>query len=161
MTTSTKRLLLVLAALSALVPAARAADCKPVYGFYSSELGFCGGLPCTQGQLIGGIQADYAFAATGVIPPNALVAPDRADPALEGAIFYVGKSDVALKSSGDHVFASDSGVIDVGGTGKQAALLVITGGSGAHAGATGYLQLRGTVQGSHVTGDYRGEVCTP
>ena len=53
------------------------------------------------------------------------------------------------------------GVIDQGATGKQAALLVIGGGTGAYARATGFLQLRGTLgAGGQVTGDYLGEICT-
>lgn len=147
---------LALAVLAA-APAARAGECRPVHGFYTSQVQEpCAGALCTAGELIGGIQATYAFIATAVLPAGALAA---GDPALAGALFYVGQSDVALKS-GDHVHASDAGVIDPGATGKQAALLVITGGTGAYAGATGFLQLRGTL-GAQVEGDYVGEICTP
>jgi hypothetical protein len=143
-----------------LVPSApRAGDgCKPVYGFYSSQQQQdCAGLFCTAGHLIGGIQGDYAFVQTGALPAAAIGGD------VASALFYVGKSDVALKS-GDHVYASDSGVLDLppSGTGKQAALLVIVGGTGAYAGATGFLQLRGTLEaGGVVSGDYLGQICTP
>jgi len=159
MTRTTTAALVALATL-APAPSARAGDgCKPVYGFYTSQIQpTCAGALCTAGELIGGIQADYAFVATGLLPANALAAAP--DPALVAAIFYVGASDVALKHGGEHVFASDAGVIDQA-TGKQAALLVITGGTGAYEGATGFLQLRGTLAGGQVTGDYSGEICTP
>ncbi len=153
--------LLLVAALAPASP--RAGDCKPVYGFYTSQQQQeCAGLFCTAGRLIGGIQAEYAFVQTGALPASAV----GGDAALASAFFYVGKSDVTLKS-GEHVFASDSGVIDLPpplgtGTGKQAALLVIAGGTGAYAGATGFLQLRGTFgTDGRITGDYSGQLCTP
>lgn len=147
---------------AALAPAAaRAGDgCKPVYGFYTSQVqdpATCGGF-CTAGELIGGIQATYAFVQTGVTGAPAL----GGDPALAAVIFYVGRSVVTLKRGGDEVHAFDAGSIDLAG-GKQAALLVVQGGTGAYAAATGFLQLRGTLdlQSGHVTGDYSGELCTP
>lgn len=157
----------VLFALAALVPAApaRAGDCKPVHGFYTSQQQDCGpGKFCTAGQLIGGIQGAYSFEQTAALPPLAI----GGDPAFANALFYVGESDVVLKS-GDHVRASDSGVIDLPppvATGKQAALLVVHGGTGAYAAATGFLQLRGTLALAAdgtiaVTGDYSGQICTP
>lgn len=159
MTGRIKRGVLLLAAV-ALAPAARAGDgCRPVYGFYTSSIQpSCAGALCTAGELIGALQAEYAFVASGLMPASAL--SPGGDPALASALFYVGASDVTLRS-GDHVFASDSGVIDVGGTGKQAALLVVTGGTGAHTGATGFLQLRGSLEDGQVAGDYLGEICTP
>ncbi len=154
--TRTTTALLLAAALAAAAPA-RAGDCKPVHGSYSSQPRPCATF-CTAGTLIGGLQGDYAFAATAFQPASALAPGDEA---LAHAQFYVGKSDVTLKG-GDRVSASDSGVIDQGGTGKQAALLVVSGGTGAHAGASGYLQLRGTLGANgQVTGDYSGEICTP
>ncbi len=152
--------MVLLAAIAPASPARAGEGCKPVYGFYTSRQQACDAPFCTAGRLIGGIQADYAFVATQFLPAAALAG---GDPALANALFYVGKSDVTLKS-GDHVFASDSGVIDPPplGTGKQAALLVVSGGTGAYAGATGFLQLRGTLgAGGIVTGDYSGEICTP
>ncbi len=156
----TTTIALLLAA--ALAPASpRAGDgCKPVYGFYTSQQQQeCAGLFCTAGRLIGGIQADYAFVQTGALPAGAI----GGDASLANALFYVGESDVTLRS-GEHVYASDSGVLDLPpyGTGKQAALLVVHGGTGAYAAATGFLQLRGTLEaGGVVTGDYSGEICTP
>lgn len=89
-----------------------------------------------------------------------------ASPALHAGRSHRGAGVVSDANPGGphdhaHVFASDAGVIDVGGTGRQAALLVVTGGNGSHAGATGFLQLRGSVEGGQVTGDYVGEICTP
>ncbi|HET8542700.1 MAG TPA: hypothetical protein VFL83_22690 [Anaeromyxobacter sp.] len=153
----------VLVLAAALAPApARAGDCKPVHGSYTSQAFFPPECPtsfCTAGEVIGGLQGAYTFTQTQVLPA-AVLAPG--DGALENALFYVGASDVTLRS-GDHVYASDSGVIDVPpGTGKQAALLVISGGTGGHAGATGFLQLRGTLgPGGRVTGDFTGQICTP
>lgn len=156
----TTSLALSLFSALALASPARAGDCKPVYGFYSSQAFFPPQCPadfCTAGDLVGGIQATYGFVATRFVPAAPL---DPADPALAAVVFYVGESDVATKR-GDHVYATDAGVIDQGATGKQAALLVITGGTGAYEGATGYLQLRGTLgPDGRVTGDYLGELCT-
>lgn len=153
-------LVLAFAALATPFVARAGEGCKPVHGFYTSSIQTpCAGALCTAGELIGGIQGTYAFVATGLLPPPALTTDGA--PALAGALFYVGESVVVLKQSGDHVFASDAGVIDVGGTGKQAALLVVTGGTGARSGATGFLQLRGSLEAGEVAGDYFGEICTP
>jgi hypothetical protein len=142
----------LVAALLALP--AHAGDCRPVHGFYSSmpapegcasPVGFC-----TAGDLIGGLQGTYAFVMSTLTP---------AEP--PGVVFYTGTSVVHLRS-GD-VYATDAGAIDLGGTtGRQSALLTITGGTGAEAGATGYLQLLGElgVTGA-VQGEYWGLVCTP
>ena len=156
---------LLLVAVLAPVRQARAGDgCKPVYGFYSSQQQACDAPFCTAGQLIGGIQGDYTFVQTAALPATAI----GGDPVLANALFYVGESDVALKG-GDHVRASDSGVIDLPpplGTGKQAALLIVHGGTGAYAAATGFLQLRGTLEFAEggtiaVSGDFFGQICTP
>lgn len=155
---TTSAVLLLVAALAPASPARAGGGCRPVYGFYTSQQQQqCAGLFCTAGHLIGGIQADYAFVQTGALPATAIGGD------VASALFYVGRSDVVLRS-GDHVYASDSGVLDLppAGTGKQAALLVIDGGTGAYAGATGFLQLRGTLEaGGVVTGDYSGQICTP
>jgi hypothetical protein len=132
-----------------------------VYGFYrshpvappecTSPVGFC-----TAGELIGGIQGTYAFTMTSVAPSQ--------EPTTPGVIFYSGHSVVSPKGgAGDAVLATDNGAIDLGATGRQAALLTITGGTGAYGGATGYLLLRGTLDPltSEVSGDYVGEICSP
>jgi hypothetical protein len=161
---TTLAVLFVLAALAPAAPA-HAGDCKPVTGSYTSQQQDCGpGRFCTAGQLIGGIQGGYTFQQTGALPPTAL----GGDAVFANAIFYVGESDVVLKD-GDHVRASDSGVIDLPppvATGKQAALLIVHGGTGAYATATGFLQLRGTLAFAAdgtiaVRGDYSGQICTP
>lgn len=155
------RSILVLAAL-ALAPPANAGDCKPVSGFYSSTVQeTTDGSFRTAGELWGGLQGTYTFVQTGARPAW-LLTPDPADDGTAGPLFYVGTSVVTLKS-GDRVDAADHGVIDTGATGKQAALLVVTGGSGAHDGASGFLQLRGALDlaSGTVTGDYQGELCTP
>ncbi len=153
------RLALACAALAALLaaPAARAdADCRPVYGHFSSgpaptcdsPVGFC-----TAGRLIGGIQASYSFSMTTEQP-----APPPNPP---GVVFYTGQSTVTLDRGGA-ILLSDAGAISFT-LGKMAALLTVTGGTGAAAGATGYLQLHGSLDlaTGTVTGDYVGEICTP
>ncbi len=151
---TTIRSLLALTALLASAPV-RAGECKPVYGFYTSNPIPCAAPLCTAGDLIGGIQASYEFTATALVPAN--------DPTMPGVSFYLGRSVVAPLRGDALVFASDSGVVDLGVTGKQAALLTITGGTGAYEGARGYLLLRGTLDlaAGVVSGDYSGEICTP
>ncbi len=153
------RLALTCAALAALLAAAAAradAGCKPVHGHFSSEpaptcdspVGFC-----TAGRLIGGIQASYFFSMTtqeAAPPPNP-----------PGVVFYTGQSTVTLDRVGA-ILLSDAGAIGFT-LGKMAALLTVTGRTGDAAGASGYLQLHGSLDlaTGAVTGDYVGQICAP
>ena len=145
-------------ALAAVSTSARAGECKPVHGFYTStpvpanDCASVVGL-CTAGELIGGIQGTYRFTATGFVPSG--------DPQVT---FYTGESVVSPKLGGT-VTARDYGTIQLPApnvTGRQAALLIITGGVDRWAGASGYLQLVGSLDAEfHVQGEYFGQICTP
>jgi hypothetical protein len=133
-----------------------------VHGFYTSHplpAAECPTAPllCTAGELVGGLQGTYAFTMTGIVPADA-------SPPGAGVTFYVGESAVALKRGGT-VAAADHGTIDLrpGGTGRQAALLLLGGGTGALEGASGYLQLLGVLDlaSGTVEGEFSGELCTP
>jgi len=144
---------------------ARAADCKPVHGFYTSApvppppAGDCASPVgfCTAGELIGGIQGTYAFTMSEALPQ------DFVDP-RSAITFYKGASVVSPKAGGT-VTARDYGTIDLraGGTGRQSALLIIDGGTDRWAGATGFLQLLGLLDlaAGGVAGEYWGQLCTP
>ena len=157
------RLLACAALATALaVPSLSLARCRPVHGFYTSnplppEECPTAPLLCTAGELVGGLQGTYAFTMTGIVPADA-------NPPGAGVTFYVGESVVTLKRGGT-VLAADHGTIDLrpGGTGRQAALLLLGGGTGRLEGGSGYLQLLGALDpgAGTVEGEYTGEVCTP
>jgi hypothetical protein len=56
-----------------------------------------------------------------------------------------------------------SGALDLGPLGGFASLITFTGGTGAMAGATGQIRLRGELNQAEgtTTGDYIGTLCTP
>jgi hypothetical protein len=130
-------------------------SCKPVVGSFEARIvppPDCAAVLCTAGRVWGGLQGTYEF--TMPAPPT---------PSGVGAIhFFTGSSDVTTKS-GEHVFGADTGTIDFGPDGGFASLITFTGGTGALAGATGQIRLRGQldqVEGT-TSGDYLGTICTP
>lgn len=72
----------------------------------------------------------------------------------ESRRFFTARSVMSL--AGSHLFTADAGVINGPRSVEQ---LVITGGDGAYAGATGYLYASGDLLGTG--GKYEGEVCLP
>ena len=77
-------------------------------------------------------------------------------------VFFTGRSTIFLKS-GDQLLGTDTGSIDLPpGLGGFASLITFTGGSGAMAGATGQIRLRGEFDPAEATtsGDYIGTLCT-
>ena len=132
-------------------------DCRHVYGHYSSHplppdqcssaVGFC-----TSGSLTGSLRGAYSFVMDTLIPSPQATTP--------GVIYYTGSS-LMQPSWGGSLVGTDNGVIDLGGNGKQAAMVTITDGADGLEGAHGYLLLRGNLDQTTglVTGDYSGEIC--
>lgn len=155
-------LIVALAALGFATPASAHGDdaqpgCRHVYGHYvaqpvppsqcASAVGFC-----TAGQLSGALAGGYSF-----VMDTIMGSPQATTP---GIVYYTGSSLITLRRGGSLV-GTDNGVVDLGPSGKQAALVTITDGADGLSGAHGYLQLRGTLDATTgvVTGDYRGEIC--
>ena len=130
-------------------------SCKPVVGSFEARVvrpPGCLAVFCTEGRVWGGLQGTYQFAM-----------PTPPIPSGVGAIhFFTGDSDVTT-NSGDHVFGKDTGSIDFGPDGGFASLITFTGGTGALAGTTGQIRLRGQLDQTTFTtsGDYLGTICTP
>lgn len=152
------------------VPVFADQSCKPVVGHFEALTvppgeGHCPSDPmafCTAGRVWGGIQGNYQFFITGAMPA-ALVGADAST-----VLFFTGKSTIFLKS-GDELLGTDTGSIDSlpGGQGGFASLITFDGGTGAMAGASGQIRLRGelaavegTTEGT-TSGDYIGTLCTP
>ncbi len=163
MTNSTRSLVAIAATLT-LAGSARAADCKPVRGLYTSTLQDKGctspvGI-CTSGKLTGDIEGTYVFTMTDSLPQNPY------DPG-HAITFYKGASAVSPKSGGT-INLRDYGTVDMrqpppaDAPGLQAALLTVEGGTGRWVEATGYLQLVGgrNPETGAVEGEYRGALCT-
>lgn len=153
--------------ISAVAAAPLAADqtCKPVNGHFEASIvppgvGHCPPDPsafCTAGRVWGGIQGNYQFVITALIPSVA-IGPGG----VPTVFFFTGKSTIFLKSD-DQLFGTDTGSLDLPpGQGGFASLITFNGGSGAMATATGQIRLRGQFSAAAGTtsGDYDGNVCT-
>ncbi len=151
------RFLAVAALALAIAPAVAIAEpsCKPIVGHFEAHVvppPECTAPFCTAGHVWGGLQGTYEFAMTTIQPSGAV-------PAI---VFYTGQSVVTTKS-GDIVDGTDTGAIDLGPNAGFASLITFTGGTGAHAGASGQIRLRGELDQAEgtTTGDYIGTLCTP
>jgi hypothetical protein len=135
-----------------------AQQCKPVVGSFEATVqpaSTCAGPLCTAGRVWGGIQGNYQFTMNKIIP--------NGEPVVPTIFFFTGHSIVFLKS-GDQLFGTDTGTIDLPpGKGGFASLITFTGGTGAMLNATGQIRLRGEFDPAEGTtsGDYLGTVCTP
>ena len=167
----TRALVFLVAAVVGLVawsvPASADQACKPVVGHFEAVLvppgqGHCPVAPpppepslCTAGRVWGGIQGNYQFVSTGILPSTAIAGPPE-------IFFFTGKSTIALKS-GDQLLRADTGSIDlVSPFGGFASLITFDGGTGAMSNATGQIRLRGEFSASEGTtaGDYLGTLCS-
>ena len=155
-----RKLMLLAAALAAeAAPVFAAQSCKPVVGHFEAVIVPVGpDCPafCTAGRVWGGIQGEYDFVATSFFPAAFLGG-------IPSAQFFTGQSVIAL-NSGDELKGTDSGIIDPApplgtGAGGFASLISFTGGTGAMAGATGQIRLRGEVTVEGTRGDYIGTLC--
>jgi hypothetical protein len=141
------------------VPAFSDQACKPVVGHFEAVRVLPGEdhcpstAPfCTAGRVWGGIQGDYQFVMTNVTPSVLM----GGTPSI---VFFTGKSTIFLKS-GDNLAGTDTGAID-SVLGGFASLITFDGGTGAMAGATGQIRLRGELAEGTTSGDYVGTLCTP
>jgi hypothetical protein len=143
---------------AALVVPVAAQRCKPLVGSFEADVqpaNTCAGVLCTAGNVWGGIQGNYRFTMDKIIP--------NGEPEVPTISFFTGHSIIALKS-GDELFGTDTGTIDLPpGHGGFASLITFTGGTGAMAGATGQIRLRGEFDAAAgiTSGDYIGTMCTP
>ena len=156
-----KRSIFVLS-IALCVPAFGDQVCKPVEGHFLATIvpagvDFCPNVPgqlCTAGRVWGGIQGHYQFVATQFFPSAAIGG-------VPSVFFFTGKSDVALQS-GDHIFGTDTGSIDLpqaGGAGGFASLITFSGGTGERSTSRGQIRLRGQLEGPTTSGDYSGTLC--
>jgi hypothetical protein len=145
------------------VPVAADQSCKPVVGHFEALVvppgqGHCPSDPtsfCTAGRVWGGIQGNYQFVMTALLPSITLGG-------VPTVMFFTGRSTIFLKS-GDELLGTDTGSIDLPpGLGGFASLITFTGGSGSMSGATGQIRLRGEFNPAEATtsGDYIGSLCT-
>jgi hypothetical protein len=150
-------------AVLALATSTASAKCKPVVGHFEAQVvapgtGHCPDTApfCTAGRVWGGIQGNYQFVMSGLIPSDKIGG-------VASIVFFAGQSTVSLKS-GDQVIGIDTGSIDLPpGQGGFASLITFAGGTGKMSGATGQARLRGdfdAVAGT-TSGDYLGSLCTP
>ncbi len=157
-----KTLAAVVVSLVVSLPLAAQNHCKPVTGHFEATASFPGqpGCPadavlCTAGRVWGGIQGDYQFVMTGLMPSAAIGGTPT-------VFFFTGKSVIALKS-GDQLIGTDTGSIDLPpGFGGFASLITFTGGTGPMSTATGQIRLRGEFSPAAGTtaGDYTGTLCS-
>jgi len=134
-------------------------SCKPVTGHFEARLvppPDCTSVVgvCTAGGVWGGLQGDYNFTMSKLVP--------TAEPETGSIFFFTGRSVVHTKD-GD-LLGVDTGTIDLPpGQGGFASLITWTGGTGALAGATGQIRLRGFLDAAVGTtsGDYEGSICVP
>jgi hypothetical protein len=159
-----KQFLQCMLAVSLLLAAgaAWAQKCKPAVGHFEAVIvppgqGHCPNVPnafCTAGRVWGGIQGNYQFVMSSLVPSGPT--------GVATVFFYTGESTVFLKN-GDQVVGTDTGSLDLPpGQGGFASLISFHGGTGKMSGASGQLRLRGELGADGTTsGDYIGSLCTP
>lgn len=134
-----------------------AADCKPSTGHFEASIvppGSTSWCPatapfCTAGRVWGGMQGDYRFVMSGLVPSTIVGG-------VPTIFFFAGQSTVDLQDGGQAI-GTDTGSIDLNpATGGFASLITFT------SGRTGQIRLRGKLGATGTTsGDYTGELCTP
>jgi hypothetical protein len=152
-----RNLVLVLTLLVFATPLIADQTCKPVEGHFEAVVvppgdDFCPPDPsafCTAGRVWGGIQGNYQFVMSSLIPSGA----------VPTVFFFTGKSTIFLKSD-DQVFGTDTGSIDLFGLGGFASLITFDGGTGEMSTAKGQIRLRGQLSATGTAGDYLGTLCT-
>ena len=106
---------------------------------------------CTAGRVWGGIQGDYQFVASGLLPSSTIGG-------TPSVFFFAGQSNVTL-NDGTTAVGTDTGSIDLPpqGTGGFASLITFT------TGAVGQIRLRGRLDAETgvTSGDYTGNFCRP
>jgi hypothetical protein len=143
---------LSIAVVAALVLAATGAfaDSTRVKGEVVDHVvsdGSCQVILCTHGVYTGKIKGDFEFQITALAPTD-----------VPGVQTFVGSSTIHT-GDGD-LRCADSGSFNASpaSSGEGVHLCVVTGGTGAYQGATGYLQERFHFVGTDGRGEYVGEV---
>jgi hypothetical protein len=137
--------------------AAAPPSCSPVNGHFEARLvppPDCTSVVgvCTAGRVWGGLQGDYQFTMSKLVP--------TAEPETPSIFFFTGRSVVHTKDGDLH--GVDTGTIDLPpGQGGFASLITWTGGTGPFAATTGQIRLRGFLDAAAGTtsGDYEGNIC--
>jgi hypothetical protein len=134
-----------------------AADCTQATGHFEASIvppGSTAWCPatapfCTAGRVWGGMQGDYRFVMSGLLPSTMIGG-------MPTIFFFAGQSTVDLKDGGQAI-GTDTGSIDLNpATGGFASLITFT------SGRTGQIRLRGQLGATGTTsGDYTGTLCTP
>jgi len=157
MNATRKYLVAALAIAAGFIPTANAGDgCKPVNGRFEASVvppgvGHCPNIPgvlCTAGRVWGGIQGQYQFVVSGVVPAFTIGG-------IPTAIFFAGQSTIHM-NDGSTVVGTDSGTLDPPpGQGGFASLITF------NVGASGQIHLRGDFDPAAGTtaGDYLGVMC--
>jgi hypothetical protein len=148
---------LVFSALIAYrVTSAAQNTCKPLVGSFEATVvppppaGTCTAAFCTEGRVWGGLHGTYEFSMSG--------APIYSG---EGSVFFFTGQSIVKTQSGDLLYGTDTGSLDLGPNAGFASLITFTGGTGAMQGATGQIRLRGELGPGTTSGDYLGMLCTP
>lgn len=131
--------------------------CRPINGHFEAQL-----VPppdctsavgvCTAGRVWGGLQGDYQFTMSKLVP--------TAEPETPTISFFTGRSIVHTKDGDLH--GVDTGTIDLPpGQGGFASLITWNGGTGPFTATTGQIHLRGFLDANAGTtsGDYEGTIC--
>lgn len=133
-------------------------SCKPIFGLWSSEPRADCTSPvgiCTIGQLRGFLRADYEFTMATLVPTG--------DATIPSVRFYTGLSELSTRNG--ELVGTDAGSIDLDpfGDGKFSALITITDGTKAYEEASGFIQIRGTLdfETNRARGEYLGKICAP
>jgi hypothetical protein len=147
------------AILLCAAPARGDQSCRPVNGHFEARLvppADCASPVgvCTSGRVWGGLRGTYFFTMESLAPTG--------QPAVPSILFFTGKSDIRI--AGGTVQGVDTGTIDLPpGAGGFASLITFTGGTGAGAGTSGQIRLRGELDAASgiTSGDYVGMMCRP
>ena len=105
---------------------------------------------CVEGHLKGSIKGDLKLTAQSATPSGT------------ASLTLVNSTSTVHTKDGD-LFLATSAVADLppGGGGEHSSVDLVTGGTKKWAGASGYLQERGVVEGATDTGDYEGTIVLP
>ena len=129
--------ILVLGAAFALTTGAVAAGSRTARGQFESDVVVEGctspvGI-CTHGTLRGGVNAEFDFTATSLVP--------TADTAATSVLLYTG--DIVLSNQFGTLTCKDAGAFQSAGSGAVSSVCTIVEGTGQYSGATGTIQFVG------------------
>jgi Protein of unknown function (DUF3224) len=137
-------------------------DCKNIHGDYQETL--LAGNPCASpvglcltGQYFGQLKGTFSTKVTSIL--------QSIDSAMTGVVFATGDINLQAKIGGKNgtLILKDSGTLQAPAPGNSVDLLVVIGGTGDFAGASGTIRANGTFSFATGTGEseYEGTVCVP